>query len=326
MKLHLINKLLIFFSSLIVTLIIGEICARVTYPFYKNYQSEFWRYGRDLKIRSADEDIGHEHIPSKSGVYYGANILINHEGFRVNAAYSASERENGNKKKILVIGDSLALGWGINFKKTYCYKLEHFFKQKGLNLQVLDAGVGNYGIRNKYGLLKKLLSEIKPDLVIFEFHINDIEIINYPSWFHLFLMNNSYLYSQLRRQFLNFSKGQNYLEYFNMKYRSESFVEFKNYLDKILELHAKYKKIPIVFFNIPELHQLDPYPFDSINKKIKNLLPSDVYYLDALPSLKTYSPNLLWLDSEDIHPNEKGHDLLFSVLVDFINKNNLIRN
>ena len=64
--------------------------------------------------------------------FMGVQIQLNSQGFRNNIDIDNS------KKKILMLGDSMTLGWGSN--ETFSSSLE---KRLNKNFQVLNAGIGN---------------------------------------------------------------------------------------------------------------------------------------------------------------------------------------
>lgn len=312
------KTLLKLFSSLCLSLLLGEGLARLGYSFYRDYQSEFWRYGRELKRRSIDADIGHEHIPQGQGQYLGVEIQTDALGLRVATADLLLRPD----KKILLLGDSLALGWGVPAEKTYGHLWQEERRRGGENVRVFNAGVGNYGIRNKYGLLKKLLPQIKPQVVVIEFHPNDIEEVHYPSWAHLQLINHSYLYSQLRRAWLN-SRGENYRPHYEALYAGAAQDFLRLYWKKIEELQKEFPATRFVVFFIPELHQLKPYPLQNITVLMKSAVGESMERVDALEYLEKAPASQWWLSPQDVHPNEVGHLALFESLRDYFKQHPL---
>jgi lysophospholipase L1-like esterase len=80
---------------------------------------------------------------------YGVNISTNSLGFRSDREYSQAKKENVTR--ILVIGDSITLGWGVNYKQTYPKLLENFLNKgsKDKQYEVINTGVGNYNSVNE---------------------------------------------------------------------------------------------------------------------------------------------------------------------------------
>ncbi|TNF28421.1 MAG: SGNH/GDSL hydrolase family protein [Deltaproteobacteria bacterium] len=100
--------------------------------------------------------------PSKdmAGENFQVNYTSDEKGFRTwGDVYSP-------KKKILFIGDSFTHARDIDSVKTY-YGL---FKEE---YEVFAFGAGGYGSWQQYLVLERYLNEIKPDLVVWQHHVND---------------------------------------------------------------------------------------------------------------------------------------------------------
>ena len=104
-----------FYQILILaaSIIIIEGIIRIINSDMKNYDIEMWRYSNELKIQ--DPILGHNHLKNKSSILQGVEIKLNSEGMR-------SDEFDINDKKILFLGSSISLGWGLN-KKILTLKL-----------------------------------------------------------------------------------------------------------------------------------------------------------------------------------------------------------
>src|ERR1700727_1941155 len=101
-----------------------------------------WRYATHLKIQTPDLR-SHIHRRSTDAKLMNEDVRINSLGLR--------EREIPLEKphgifRILAIGDSFTMGWGVNAENTFTRVAE-----KSLNaapssnpVQIINAGVGNY--------------------------------------------------------------------------------------------------------------------------------------------------------------------------------------
>ena len=55
---NIVFNLCLLFITLILILISAEVALRITYPFYKNYNTEMWRYASELKMLSNSPERG----------------------------------------------------------------------------------------------------------------------------------------------------------------------------------------------------------------------------------------------------------------------------
>ena len=313
--------LCLLFITFILIQIMMEVALRVAYPFYKNYNTEMWRYASELKMLSDNSERGHEHVPNKSVMLYGVNICTNSLGFRSDREYSQAKKENVTR--ILVIGDSITLGWGVDYNQTYSRLLENLLNKgsKDKQYEVINTGVGNYNSVNELETLKKYIY-LKPDIIIEGFYINDIEKVKYPTKLSYFFMKNSYFYAFIEDKIINatFGKSYSYKEYYNDLYKDEYLRERLRKAVRELDAIGKEHNIPVVFMNIPEFHQFKDYPFPQVNSFLENdvLVQTSVYYVDLLPYFINETPEKLWVSPEDPHPNAEGHKIIARSLYKFM--------
>ena len=74
-----------------------------------------------------------------------------------------------DEKIIAVLGDSVAMGWGVNDNETFSYNL-----QKLTNKKVINLGVASYGTVREIKRLKLNKFYDQVDTVIIQYHLNDI--------------------------------------------------------------------------------------------------------------------------------------------------------
>ena len=89
--------------------------------------------------------------------------------------------KKGDKKRILVIGDSFVWGWGHdNINNLWWKQLNYIIKQNGYqNVEIVAAGMNGFSIvdeTEKIILNETYIEKIEPDLIILGFVSNDWEI------------------------------------------------------------------------------------------------------------------------------------------------------
>lgn len=285
---------------LIISIIIIEGIIRVVNSDMKNYDIEMWRYANELKIQ--DSILGHNHLKNKSSILQNVEIKLNSKGMR-------SDEFEINDKKILFLGSSISLGWGVEQKDSYPGIIQTKLLSDSINYKVLNGSIGNY---NTFRYVNNFLlnqTDVEPNVIVINYFINDAETlpINSSNW----LIKNSQLFATLTITYKKlFSKsGFDLKQYYNDLYKNDnqSFLEMKESLNKLSE-YSKQRNISVLLTVIPDIHFLEDYPFETIHKKLKIITEELGFeYHDLLPSLKGLSFNELQIIQGDSHPNEKGH-------------------
>jgi len=293
---------LVFFQTFIViiSLVIIELILRFINSDMKNYDIEMWRYSNELKIQ--DSIIGHKHLSNKSAVLQGIEIKLNSKGMR-------SEEFNISDKKILFLGSSISLGWGVNQDESYPEIIQSKLSLDSLDFKILNGSVGNY---NTFRYVNNFISNynnINPDLIVVNYFINDVEIlpIKKSNWVVKNLQLVATLTITLKKLFSksDFDLKNYYRDLYDEQ--SESFITMKESLEK-LSNYSNRTNIPILLTIIPDIHFLEDYPFHSIHQKMEFLSKELGFeYHDLLPSLKGIPFSELQIIPGDSHPNELGH-------------------
>ncbi len=287
---------------------------RITYPLYSNYNTEMWRYAKELKRISDIKNLGHRHVPNRSKILYGVEIKTNSLGLRANKEYAIPKPKG--IKRILILGDSTTMGWGVAYNESYPHVLESLLiKNSTEKFEVINAAVGNYNAINELEALKNFMC-LEPDIIILGFQINDIEEVKYPSKLEYFLKKNLYLCPFIMDKIMSFKcKGKDsfrkyYLGLYNNERLKSNLRETINNMFQI----AENKSIPFIFVKMPELRDIDEYAFAEVNAYIKEQIvgSKDVIYIDVAPIFRK-EPILLtnlWVSPEDPHPNAIANHII----------------
>jgi len=227
----------------------------------------------------------------------------------------------GDKDRILVIGDSIAFGWGINdpgdrFSNILDYKLEDY--------EVINFGKYGANTEGELEILKNNGLKLNPDLIILAYTLNDAESFgsrgNFPIMYqHLvvpyelggFLYQNSFVYyfleSRIFRIVDRLELRQSYLDYLQFLYEEDS-----KYLDNQKNNFKEFKEleIPILLVIFPILTDFENYPFLDIHEEVRGLAEENgIEVLDLYNVYKDYDAKDLIVSNFDAHLNELGNKI-----------------
>ena len=118
-------------------------------------------------------------------------ISSDDRGFRSNGP--ASPRQAGGAR-ILCLGDSYTFGYGVDDIHTFPAQLAAMLSaaRPDLAVDVMNAGFPRYGIDEAASLLERKGAMIKPDLVILQFFLNDLQDMARQKAFGAFLLENAH--------------------------------------------------------------------------------------------------------------------------------------
>jgi len=150
---RLLPKLALLASSLVFTLLVTEASLRIAFYHSKDFAMEMWKYAVQLKQPVSNPDLSFVHVPNSHAFLMGVDVNINSQGLR---DYEYSLAKSPETYRIMMLGDSTTLGWGVPLEATVPKLLERELNEgraPGIDrFEVLNAGVGNYN-RASGGLL-----------------------------------------------------------------------------------------------------------------------------------------------------------------------------
>lgn len=323
------KNLLLLMAILVVFIAIVEISLRVSYGLYSNYNTEMWRYSVLLKTASQNPNVSHEHVPNSEAFLYGVDLKINSYGFR-DKEYSVEKPYN--TYRILVLGDSFTLGWGVQVEDSYSKVLERMLNEKikGKKFEVINTALGNYNTQMEYEMLKEKGLAFKPDMVIVGYYPNDPELtvkfdINSIS---TFVKRHSYIYmffwdriTNLKAKINAGSKTGSYTGYVHSLYKNgfEGRRIMESSLNGIIGLSRQNNITPVVVVLPQFFGDLKSYEFSEVYPIISNITSKKgVLSIDMLPYFQSYSTKEVIISAEDAHPNKLGHRIIAKAVYDKI--------
>src|SRR5215213_1952970 len=132
-----LHSIALLASSIVFGLLLGEGILRVKNSSMTNYDIEMWRYARELKVKTSDPSLDFVHLKNKSAVLQNVEIRLNEWGLRGDPVPPAGP----DKRRILFLGASTTLGWGVREEDTVEKRLEKMLAAAGQPVEVLNAGV-----------------------------------------------------------------------------------------------------------------------------------------------------------------------------------------
>ena len=310
---NLLISILILSLASLLALLAGELILRLKNSSMKNYDIEMWRYALELKQRSEIPILGHEHIPSKSAILQSVEIRINERGLR---GKTLTENHN-NKRRILFLGSSVTLGWGVNENETVTARLQSMFKDQGQDVEVLNAGIGNYNAVRYVERFKNRLEDLNPTDIVVHYFVRDAEELDAGRG-NILLRNSQLAVTTWVATSRYLGKGSEISleEHYRNVYSPNAvgFIAMKSALHELM-VFAKQRNIKIYLAMTPDVHDLVDYKFDFIHEQMKLIALDEGYtFIDLLPAMKNLTPNQLWSMPGDPHPNGLGHKRMAEVI------------
>ncbi|MDD5331713.1 MAG: SGNH/GDSL hydrolase family protein [Candidatus Nanoarchaeia archaeon] len=289
---------------------------------------------------------------------YAYTVITNSESMRNEKEFTLEH----NNPRIILLGDSMAFGQGVEQNESFAAIIESNFK----DLEVLNLAVPGLSIPSYYSRLNTKGLEYNPDIVIVSIFlgndlrsIGNITEINYtksyvsPNPISLFLARNVHSLKFIWRYIYQGKLTAPIVKFFNIKTESletKRIVNSEEELEKnliVFETDLKYYKelseknnFSLIVLIIPEREQVDKTKMDEylskindtqvdeaeIRKKINNILEKNkIIYLDTTPELKRLNVNNTFYFEIDGHLNKEGHRLIGSLLTQKLKEENLLK-
>lgn len=305
--------------SVFICLALAEAALRIKNSSMTNYDIEMWRYSKDLKQLSPDPALDFDHLKSKSAVLENVNISLNSWGLRGPEPVPVPP----GGRRILFLGGSITLGWGVEEDKTVEARLEKDLNAAGEHVQVLNGGVGNYNAERYISRFFKELEGLKPTDIVVNYFLRDAESL--PSGGGNFLLEHSELAVTLwiaYHRLFDTNGEQSLVDHYRAVYKptAPGFLTAQRELKELAD-YAKANNIRLYFAMIPDDHDLINYQFGDIHDMMHKIAEGDGYrVVDTLATLKGNTPEALWVLPGDPHPNALGHELMAKAILPVLAK------
>ena len=165
-------------------------------------------FQQNLNQFELDSILGYKGIPNKKVRFihqdFDTTVELNNHGLRDN-----NHDYNSNKYRILVLGDSMTFGYGVENNETYSKILEKKLKEEG-EYEVINAGITGYNTNQELAFLDIEGWKYSPDLIIVGFMLNDVVTNYYDD--SIFALENGELFKKYSpNEISSGEKVRNYL-------------------------------------------------------------------------------------------------------------------
>ncbi len=292
------------------SLLFAEGIIRLKNSNMKNYDVEMWKYSKKLKQRSEIKILDFVHKKNKKAKLQNVDININNFGLRGD---DISIQNLNVDRRIIFLGGSITLGWGINEEETLSSNIEKMLLKNGENVEVLNAGIGNYNAERYTKRFLKNLYVLKPTDIVVNYFIRDAEDLK-PAQPNFFLKNSQLALTiwTARNRLLKPKGEKSLIKHYESLYNNES-LGYKKMKKSLYELstYARSNKIKIYILMTPDIYDLENYKYVFIHKMIEDIAKEYKYvYVDSLPLFINRKFETLNAMPGDRHPNALGHKLL----------------
>lgn len=300
----------------LVALSAAELVLRIKNSSMKNYDIENWRYAKELKVKSMDPDLGREHVKNASALLQSVEIRLNEWGLR-----GGPVRIPPPKRRILFLGGSIVLGWGVPEQDTISVRLQQRLQDEGEDVEVLNGGVANYNAERYVERFLTQLEGLNPSDVVVQYFLRDAEKPD-PAGDNILLRNSEFALTTwiALSRLASRSAAQSSVDHYRDVYRESQpgYMEMKKKLEMLAD-YARSHNIRLFFAMTPDVHDLPNYHFGFVHDRMKTIAGDlGMRYIDFLPALEKRSPDELWTIPGDLHPNATGHHLMADALLPVI--------
>jgi lysophospholipase L1-like esterase len=165
----------LLFASLTATIALVEGLIRIFDPLGISFYAESRKY--ELDKEPDDRDLIYRHKSNYGARYQGVAVTFNELGLRDDPVLA----KRAGEFRIVVLGDSVAFGWGVAQTDIFASRLEPLLTEKLRRpVTVVNGGVGSYNTKQQHTWLTRVALKLVPDAIIVVYSTNDIESHDYP--------------------------------------------------------------------------------------------------------------------------------------------------
>jgi lysophospholipase L1-like esterase len=265
--------------------------------------------------KSDDPELAYELAPGTRAQRDGVEIAINSAGFRDDEFPEPAP----DGMRIVVVGDSIAWGWGVPMEGAFPQLLEqrlHALAGEAYASSVVyNLAVDGYATAQEVRLLETRGLALRPDLVVVSYCLNDPDQVDVglTACFVPRIEVVDLVQRGLRgaRDWFR-DVPEEYHHKVHVRYRDELDRSFRR-LGEI----SRDRSVPIVVAVTPGFRYDPPYPWRDLHDLIRGLCEANgLLCLDLQP---VFEPLDLKEHGIDVwHPSARGHAVIADALLDFV--------
>jgi lysophospholipase L1-like esterase len=316
---HALLWLLVFCPLLIFTSV--ETAMRLFNLLGSDFYSEIRRY---MSVLVLDDHLSFKNPVLYRASYKNVKIVTNELGLRERPLRTHAAGET----RILVLGDSVAFGWGVNVEDAFPRQLERGLQssQKGA-VETINSGVPGYNTNQELTFLEMYGPRLQPDVALLLYVDNDIDAID-PARVHLGVLPNprkdprgaaDYFLSRSRFYFLLSHilpvVAGSITASPDDRRPTAGWQQSMQSLDEMARI-CRDRGIPLAVFHF---RMIDDPISRALNDDIETRARTDHFYFsDTLPWFAGQNIRRLTNSFVDTHPNAEGHRILADGMARFL--------
>ena len=148
-------------------------------PYHNQLFSPYFASPSDYLPITLSPKMELRHETNEFSVLYRTNKL----GFR--GAYPVNLDKGSGVRRLLFLGDSFTLGWGVEDHETFAVRVQELLTQPsgGIRFESINAAYrAGYSADAYYAFMKREGWKLKPDIVVVAHYANDIRDMNSNVW------------------------------------------------------------------------------------------------------------------------------------------------
>ncbi len=261
----------------------------------------------------------YELTPNAHIVRDGLSIKINSMGMR---DHEPPLYEAIKGKKVLVLGDSVAWGFGVPMDEAFPQRLESALEVEASSRDearpvVYNAAVNGYSLRQEIATLYDIGFHLKPDLIVVAYVLNDPATEQDGGLVRFFrkeLLLRRYVRVG-RERMKELALGAGVPEEFHQRIHFVHKEEVRSDLAGLKNVaDAIGAKVILLVCPIFKFKANEPYPWRNIDMDLKAFSTEHgIEFVDVWPQFEGFDSSEVEFDY--LHPNSRGHKLIADALI-----------